>query len=558
MFRAQKQRTCHFCGEPQESNNRNTRDFRCRNCQCWNRFDVNGEILSSEPAMHEESLNSRAFSKRASPSKDRFPTQYGAAQFCHTCQTNQTLLNRMLSNYLPSEDSPDYKAKLAALPQYQAYAERKFPPLCATCAPAVEALIQQREQMARSHALSAWAKKSKGKQRAQISSGHKAPQKALSKQLAMWRLRGLLYCATTIAFIVGDTLAGLGYAPYHHLALLWPVLPLLVFVSIWYTAWDPTYASFRRAQVQGQEVKLRGRRTHISLQLLAWLSRLITSCLIALARVKPQHDHLHLLDHPNWSQSIIYFRVLAAIELSVLVASCFVPRLTRPPTIRLIDTKRPLSRAPSVAPTSVPLNGGFTEPDLLAGLSLSSAPSMPPAASTSKSSAAHVFGLPSFGPQRATPTIDEDEMAMDWTPTDPAAARRQRREEDDGTYIRPQRFFAPEHPTGLEGLLEKTRIDDDVPMDVDSSDHVANFRHTIRRFAHHAMKHWRPYLLVCALPVVLALGWRMWAMQVAKKTGRLSFDPPVTVRHVHHTTVLDAPVEYEDLHFAQDAHEGSL
>ena len=40
----------------------------------------------------------------ASPSKDRLPTQYSAGQFCHTCQTNQTLLNRMLSNYLPSED----------------------------------------------------------------------------------------------------------------------------------------------------------------------------------------------------------------------------------------------------------------------------------------------------------------------------------------------------------------------------------------------------------------------------------------------------------------------
>ncbi|KAL1738002.1 hypothetical protein HDZ31DRAFT_12655, partial [Schizophyllum fasciatum] len=390
-------------------------------------------------------------------------------------------------------------------PDYKAYAERKFPPLCASCAPAVEELIRQREQIARSHALSVWAKESKGKQRVQKLSLPKASQKGLSKQLALWRLRGLLYGTTTLAFIAGNTSAGLGYSPYHHFAMLWPIMPLLVLLSIWYTAWDPTYASLRRAQVQGQEVRLRGRRTHICLQLFAWASRLSTSCLLALVRFKPQRDYLHLLDHPQWLHSLIFFRVLAAIELTVLIASCFVPRLTRPPSIRLIDTKAPLSRASSIAPPSAP-PADFSEPDLIAGLSLSGAPSMAPARPAPRPNASHVFGQPSLGPQHA-PVMDEDDMAMDWTPTDPAAARGQRHDEDDGSYIRPQRFFAPEQPTGLEGLLEKTRIDD-VPMEIDSNDHVASARQSIRRLAHYVALKWRVCLLVLGLPVILAAAWR--------------------------------------------------
>jgi hypothetical protein len=35
---------------------------------------------------------------------------------------------------------------------------------------------------------------------------------------------------------------------------------------------------------------------------------------------------------------------------------------------------------------------------------------------------------------------------------------------DDGSWLRPQRFFAPERPTGLEGLFAKTQL-------LDESDH---------------------------------------------------------------------------------------
>lgn len=41
-----------------------------------------------------------------------------------------------------------------------------------------------------------------------------------------------------------------------------PVLPALVVVSILWTAWDPTYATFRRAQFQGRAVRVHGKRTY--------------------------------------------------------------------------------------------------------------------------------------------------------------------------------------------------------------------------------------------------------------------------------------------------------
>lgn len=108
--------TCFFCLSAVGPVN--ARSYRCPHCGCWNRFDANGEIISDEPAMHDEKLNTTSFAKRglslavfrlyycspfstASPNKDRLPSTYAKPPFCHTCQTNQMLLVNLLSNYLP-------------------------------------------------------------------------------------------------------------------------------------------------------------------------------------------------------------------------------------------------------------------------------------------------------------------------------------------------------------------------------------------------------------------------------------------------------------------------
>lgn len=68
---------------------------------------------------------------------------------------------------------------------------------------------------------------------------------------------------------------------------------------------------------------------------------------------------------------------------------------------------------------------------------------------------------------------DSDSDAMDWSPTNTPAHNKNKhkgkakaRAVEDGTWLKPQRFFPPEEPTGLEHLFEKTitLADDDSPM----------------------------------------------------------------------------------------------
>lgn len=116
---------CFYCQSLQQP--RDPRSFKCLECSCWNRYDRNGVIMSDDPAMHDESLNTASFARRgafslcparrpavdwglfgiASPQKDRLPSMYSQrtqSPFCHECQTNQTLISNLMSNYLPSQD----------------------------------------------------------------------------------------------------------------------------------------------------------------------------------------------------------------------------------------------------------------------------------------------------------------------------------------------------------------------------------------------------------------------------------------------------------------------
>lgn len=63
LFRP-SQVSCFFCQQSISPLPRDPRSFRCPHCTCLNRYDSNGEIMSDEPAMHDEALNSRSFAKR--------------------------------------------------------------------------------------------------------------------------------------------------------------------------------------------------------------------------------------------------------------------------------------------------------------------------------------------------------------------------------------------------------------------------------------------------------------------------------------------------------------
>lgn len=154
-------------------------------------------------------------------------------------------------------------------------------------------------------------------------------------------------------------------------------------------------------------------------------------------------------------------------------------KLERPPAVHLTEpptytmSSPPASADPSRSATPI------TEPDLLASLTLSSQPVITPPASKA------IFGLPSFPVPSANPpssprpqrqparTVsvimadadddveEKDPDAMDWSPTkeltlgqgmDPEPTQLTK----DEAWLRPQRFFAPEEPTGLENLFAKT------------------------------------------------------------------------------------------------------
>lgn len=76
--------------------------------------------------------------------------------FCHTCQTNQVLTLNMLSDYVPSEDDPEYQQRLDRLPEYQASIAARYPAVCSNCAPRVQEKITERDQFARSWSLGKW------------------------------------------------------------------------------------------------------------------------------------------------------------------------------------------------------------------------------------------------------------------------------------------------------------------------------------------------------------------------------------------------------------------
>lgn len=42
-----------------------------------------------------------------------------------------------------------------------------------------------------------------------------------------------------------------------------PLLPVITLLSIIWTAWLPTYAHFRRAELQGRKVRMRGRERYV-------------------------------------------------------------------------------------------------------------------------------------------------------------------------------------------------------------------------------------------------------------------------------------------------------
>ncbi|KAJ3916623.1 Ima1 N-terminal domain-containing protein [Lentinula edodes] len=541
MFRRPPQAQCYFCNTflPHPKDPRN---FRCNSCGCWNRYDAKGEILSDEPQMHEESLNVKSFSKRGkyldSPLKDRLPTSYGSGPFCHNCQTNQHLIINLLSNYLPPPTSPEYEQRLEMLPRYRESLHTRYPPVCESCLPAVEEEIRKKDAMARAHALGGWLKETKGKVRQRRVSATLQERENISKELFAWRVRGCLWAATLGSFLAGYIAILFGRRPFDRPSLLQPISPILTVCSILWTAWDPTYASIRTAQIQGRDVRVQGKRQYNALQIIIWISRLITTTLLALQWF--HIDYLQLAQRPLDLPARLYFLFLVLLEISVSIASFFVLRIQQPPTIRLINTKSHdlnNSRSPTPNPTDQSSRAStpaflpkVSEPDLFASLTISSSQPVVP-------KSLPVFGLPSLLPSSA-PTEADDEDKMDWTPTNVNPGTEKFKAsldsigKDDGWWLRPQRFFAPEKPTGLESLFENTKLADDVPMkDVTA---VPVNRSSVLRWKTHVEVWWWMYTAVLVLLMGVLL--KLWV-------GRNGTSVQQDFQHISHDNFAQDPIQ---------------
>lgn len=236
-----------------------------------------------------------------------------------------------------------------------------------------------------------------------------------------------------------------------------------------------------------------------------WCSRLLTCSAVHLASTDPSKDYLDLRRArpsyepiPGWSISRLYFSVSLTLELfvssilvpsgpsltwilceiKILIISFVTLKVIRPPAIRLIQptTVSSATRSSSLPPASLGRFPTLQQPrvqesDLFGSLTLSSNP-----LATIRTNP--IFGSPSL--QKPPPPIEhekeaEDLDAMDWTPTNPsprkegvnpfpragsAPVHSRHGEGEEELVLRRQRFFPPEEPTGLEGLLNKTVLEE--------------------------------------------------------------------------------------------------
>jgi hypothetical protein len=233
----------------------------------------------------------------ASPNSNHLPSVYSKrtnanrSLFCHTCQTNQTLLVNLLSNYLPAPEvrgSPlivtwvakclmqdrTYASRLASLPTYTQSLQSRYPPVCDSCKPSVEEEIHRKETMARTRALGGALKESRTA--ARVRTTEREHQRKLNRRMVLWKVQGVLWL-TSLAFSLSVNGAGMskarcsnasadnlihsGFTGYSFSIWKYPFLPFLpiyLLSSLWTSLWDPTLSLVQRSKRHGRPMRVEG------------------------------------------------------------------------------------------------------------------------------------------------------------------------------------------------------------------------------------------------------------------------------------------------------------
>jgi len=225
------------------------------------------------------------------------------------------LLANLLSSYLPPPEDPEYEQRAHTLPEYRRSVEMRYPPVCTDCAPAVEEEIRKRDNMARTSALGGFLRAS-NPVASRVTRTQRDKDK-LEREIAMWKVRGALW-GSCLLLTVGVHIAVVsGYSIPPIPNNIKPVMPTLALASLLWTAWDPTYASLRRAQFQGRAIRQRGKKEYNFLQVVAWLFRCLTSLALAVSWYIPAYDKVHIWDDPRSSRARRYSSISLAIEIFV-------------------------------------------------------------------------------------------------------------------------------------------------------------------------------------------------------------------------------------------------
>lgn len=163
-------------------------------------------------------------------------------------------------------------------PQYKQSIETRYPPVCADCAPAVEEEIRKRDSMARTQALGGFLRASKDTYHQ--ASLRKHERERLEHRITFWRLRGVLWTGclifTFITYVTSVSpffvsilcqkldilIVACGYTVSWIPDSLKPIGPIIALLSILWTAWDPKYASLKRAKYQGRALRQRGKHEY--------------------------------------------------------------------------------------------------------------------------------------------------------------------------------------------------------------------------------------------------------------------------------------------------------
>ncbi|KAL8290233.1 hypothetical protein RQP46_003172 [Phenoliferia psychrophenolica] len=310
-------------------------DWTCSVCDQRNQRHANGELVSSQPAMHSSDLNRDSFARRASPGPSLTAPTFARTPLCRACLSNASLQVHLLaafpSSSSSSSDSDSEDTSLPhLLPEYRHSLDQRYPLICANCQGAVDEVLKQSDYRAKAYALGARLRESqKGAGNGGGGRGGKSRGKrrtggwAWTAMGLAWRVRGTAFWSTHVA---GLLVSGIGAATPNRLLLSPPLpswIPLLCALSLLWSFWDPTWNHVRNERARGRHPRVVGRQLFIIIQMSAFV------CRFGLAVVLSR----------EWIASPTTMRNVASgaflILFSALLASFLTIRILPPSIVRL-------------------------------------------------------------------------------------------------------------------------------------------------------------------------------------------------------------------------------